>query len=617
MAYCYYPARACYLLFLIYQPVYYLLLMAPHTIALSFSYDFSNPGDLDRANLTYLGNSTAGDGIINLTNMNDTWSTGGVAYPQPVRLWDHRTGRRASFTTNFSFAISGERTYNRADGMAFFIGSFRSAVPLDSGGGFLGLISNITPPPLSTVGVEFDTNRNAWDPQDAIDHFGIDVNNITSIVVYKSLGQDFPNPLSGTMSAGVNYDGSSKVLSVSLRLANGDVHDLETSVDLKAAGVPQYATIGFSAATGNHVESHQLLSWSFNSRDPPKFELWVIILLAVASVSFAALVAALLWIIMHRHYSRASSMKIELQVAREFSYQELSAATSNFFKDRKLGAGQFGEVYRGELPDPLMPPVAVKRLTRQMEARTRKDYVTEIMTLGRLSHRNLVKLVGWCQGGNELLLVYELVTNRSLDEHLHRSERLLAWPERYRIVLGIGSAIEYLHTGDQNPILHRDIKPSNVMLDDDFEAKLGDFGLVRQIHPGHGSSLEGTVMIGTRAYMDPVCMSTNTASTASDIYSFGVLLLEIATGLMPTEVAGSGGLLSNTLISTVRESYGRGSVLEMADRRLNGDFDEGEMERVLLVGLLCVQQDRRHRPEIRIAVNMLSNLKLPSPRIRS
>lgn len=304
-------------------------------------------------------------------------------------------------------------------------------------------------------------------------------------------------------------------------------------------------------------------------------------------------------------------------VAREFSYQELSAATSNFFKDRKLGAGQFGEVYRGELPDPLMPPVAVKRLTRQMEARTRKDYVTEIMTLGRLSHRNLVKLVGWCQGGNELLLVYELVTNRSLDEHLHRSERLLAWPERYRIVLGIGSAIEYLHTGDQNPILHRDIKPSNVMLDDDFEAKLGDFGLVRQIHPGHGSSLEGTVMIGTRAYMDPVCMSTNTASTASDIYSFGVLLLEIATGLMPTEVAGPGGLLSNTLISTVRESYGRGSVLEMADRRLNGDFDEGEMERVLLVGLLCVQQDRRHRPEIRIAVNMLSNLKLPSPRIRS
>lgn len=211
MAYCYYPARACYLLFLIYQPVYYLLLMAPHTIALSFSYDFSNPGDLDRANLTYLGNSTAGDGIINLTNMNDTWSTGGVAYPQPVRLWDHRTGRRASFTTNFSFAISGERTYNRADGMAFFIGSFRSAVPLDSGGGFLGLISNITPPPLSTVGVEFDTNRNAWDPQDAIDHFGIDVNNITSIVVYKSLGQDFPNPLSGTMSAGVNYDGSSTI----------------------------------------------------------------------------------------------------------------------------------------------------------------------------------------------------------------------------------------------------------------------------------------------------------------------------------------------------------------------------------------------------------------------
>jgi interleukin-1 receptor-associated kinase 1 len=126
-------------------------------------------------------------------------------------------------------------------------------------------------------------------------------------------------------------------------------------------------------------------------------------------------------------------------------------------------------VYRGELPDPFMPPVAVKRLTRQMEERTRKDYVTEIMTLGRLSHRNLVKFVGWCHGGGangELLLVYELVTNRSLDEHLHGSERLLTWPERYRIVRGISSAVEYLHNSYQNPILHRDIRPSNVMLDE-------------------------------------------------------------------------------------------------------------------------------------------------------
>jgi hypothetical protein len=186
MAYYYYPTRACHLLFLM-LPVYYLWFMAPHSAALSFSYNFSNPGDLDRANLTYLGDSTAGDGIINLTitNKSGNWSTGGVAYPQPVRLWDHRTGRRASFTTDFSFAISGDLTHDRGDGMAFFIGAFRSTVPPDSRGAFLGLISNITPLPLPTVGVEFDTNRSPWDPQDAIDHFGIDVNNITSVAVYR------------------------------------------------------------------------------------------------------------------------------------------------------------------------------------------------------------------------------------------------------------------------------------------------------------------------------------------------------------------------------------------------------------------------------------------------
>ncbi|KAG0540802.1 hypothetical protein BDA96_03G440900 [Sorghum bicolor] len=203
----------------------------------------SNPGDLDRANLTYLGDST---GIINLTTMSGNWSTGGVVYPQPVRLWDHRTGRRASFTTDFSFAISVSETWNRGDGMAFFIGASRLEPPPESKGGFLGLISNSTnagggPPPLSTVGVEFDTNRNAWDPPEAVDHFGIDVNNITSVAVYKSLGKDFPNPL---MSASVKYDGSSKILSVSLRLANGTVCDLQTPVDLKAEGVPQYATVG-------------------------------------------------------------------------------------------------------------------------------------------------------------------------------------------------------------------------------------------------------------------------------------------------------------------------------------------------------------------------------------
>ncbi|CAN6180939.1 unnamed protein product [Urochloa humidicola] len=446
---CYYSAaRACYLLLLL-EPIYYLWFLAPHTAALSFSYNFSNPGH--SANLIYLSqNSTPGDGVINLTN-NRLWSTGGVAYPQLVRLWDDRSGRTASFTTDFSFAISDSTSNDRGDGMAFFIGTPRQAPPPDSDGGYLGLISNAkNGPPLSTLGVEFDTNRNDWDcPNPVTDHIGIDVNSISSGESYKALATGTPNPLSGTMSARIKYDGSSKVLSVSLRLANGTVYDLERTVDLKAVGVPQDATVGFSAATGNETESHQLLSWSFNSTDPSKLELpklWVVILIAVASVAFAALVAALLWVTIMRKYCGAQRTPmmspIPLQVAKEFSYQELCAATSNFSKDRKLGKGSFGAVYKGELED-YKTPVAVKRLFEikgeQWEEQIRRNYVNEITILGELNHRNLVKLVGWCNsGGGELLLVYELVTNGDLQMHLHGSSgRLLNWAERFQIVKGM------------------------------------------------------------------------------------------------------------------------------------------------------------------------------------
>ncbi|WVZ49695.1 hypothetical protein U9M48_001029 [Paspalum notatum var. saurae] len=303
----------------------------------------------------------------------------------------------------------------------------------------------------------------------------------------------------------------------------------------------------------------------------------------------------------------------EYSVARKFSYPKLAAATNNFSEDRKLGAGSFGEVYRGDLQDPSMPPVAVKRLTTMMQ-RTMTDYVTEVTTLGRISHRNLVRLVGWCDGGGDgdnakLLLVYELVARGSLDRHLHGSDssdwRLLTWAERYKIVLDIGYAIVYLHTGCPSPILHRDIKPSNVMLDDDLVAKLGDFGLVRQA-PGRGQgTLAGTAMIGSSDYIDPVCISNGTVSTASDMYSFGVLLLEMATGRDPAEMRES-SIRQYALAEAVQESYRRAKVLQMADDRLNGNYVEWQMERVLVVGLLCVQAHRQDRPTIKESMAMLS-----------
>ncbi|TVU11470.1 hypothetical protein EJB05_45058 [Eragrostis curvula] len=581
-----------------------LRVMSHHAAALSFNYDFSIRANLESPDLKYINDSSPAGDRIDLTNGTQHNSTGRVFHGQPVRLWNGR--KRASFTTSFTFAIGGNHSNERGDGMAFFIGP--PSLPSDSRSMFLGLFANSSSSPPQTVGVEFDTCRNdGWDPPASItDHIGIDINNISS-ANYTSL----PNlGLYGTMSANITYDAGSTMMTVSL-LSNGSSYSVVAPVDFRDAGVPQDAYVGFSAATGFLTESHQLLSWSFSSTDPSSNNTLWAIFMSVACASLLGLIAALLWIVKRPPPPRPP-MVIPLPVARKFSYQELSLATGNFSEDRIIGAGAFGEVYRGVLDDPGTPPVAVKKLTRILE-QTMRDYVTEIKTLCQLSHRNMVRLVGWCDGGgnDKLLLVYELVTNGSLDEHLHGAEKLLAWPERYEIVRGIGSAIEYLHTGYNNPILHRDIKPSNVMLDDAFQAKLGDFGLVRQVWSGQGS-LRDTAMVGSWDYMDPTCITTGTVSTASDMYSFGVLLLEVATGTKPVTLPDQEkGYPTNTLVNVVRRSYGIGAVLEMADKRLNGDFDRAQMERVLLVGLLCVHEDRQNRPGIRDAVNLLSNLGHP------
>ncbi|KAF8648627.1 hypothetical protein HU200_064672 [Digitaria exilis] len=332
--------------------------------------------------------------------------------------------------------------------------------------------------------------------------------------------------------------------------------------------------------------------------------------------------ATLLCIIMLRRPSTPGLFRdksIVLPVARKFGYKQLSRATKHFSKDNLLGAGSFGEVYQGELrDDPCMRLVAVKKLKQHAE-QFRKDYVSEIEILGQLNHRNLVKLVGWCDGGaDKQLLVYELVNNGSVDEHLHGPGRPpLGWPERYKIALGVGRAIEYLHTGCHNnlAVLHRDIKPSNVLLDEGFEAQLGDFGLVRRVNPGQ-SSLGGTRMIGTLAYIDPMCATTSTVSTASDMYSFGVMLLEIATGKKLVETSDA-----RDLIEDVQKCYHNDTVLDMPDKRLSlDDLDERrQVERILAVGLLCAQHERQFRPEITIVVKLLSDLShpLPAPGVRN
>uniref|UniRef100_A0ACD5WFZ6 Uncharacterized protein n=1 Tax=Avena sativa TaxID=4498 RepID=A0ACD5WFZ6_AVESA len=294
---------------------------------------------------------------------------------------------------------------------------------------------------------------------------------------------------------------------------------------------------------------------------------------------------------------------------RRFRYNDLVVATNNFSDGNKLGQGGFGSVYRGFLKE-LNLPVAIKKVSKGSK-QGRKEYASEVRVISRLRHKNLVQLIGWCHVGADLLLVYELMPNGSLDSHLYGPNNVvLPWSVRYEVVLGLGSALLYLHQEWDQCVLHRDIKPSNIMLDAAFSAKLGDFGLARLVERSRAISWT-TVAAGTMGYMDPECMVTGRTNAESDVYSFGVVLLEIACGKRPVLVAEQEEDTVH-LAQWVWDSYGRGRILDAADARLRGEFDAREMECVLLVGLWCSQLDLKLRPSVRQAVNVL-RFEVPSP----
>ncbi|XP_052487596.1 cysteine-rich receptor-like protein kinase 43 isoform X2 [Gossypium raimondii] len=219
--------------------------------------------------------------------------------------------------------------------------------------------------------------------------------------------------------------------------------------------------------------------------------------------------------------------KIAQKEQKNFLFETLVAATKDFHPHHKLGEGGFGPVYRGKLDDGR--EIAVKKLS-QYSNQGKKEFENEAKLLARVQHRNVVNLLGYCIHGNEKLLVYEYVANQSLDKFLFKSNRNveLDWKRRYEIITGIARGLLYLHEDSHNRIIHRDIKASNILLDDKWVPKIADFGMAR-LFP-EGESNVNTRVAGTNGYMAPEYVMHGQLSVKADVFSFGVLVLELISG---------------------------------------------------------------------------------------
>ncbi|EEF40244.1 kinase, putative [Ricinus communis] len=524
-------------------------LIIPLASGLSFNFTSFIAGD---RNIIYEGAFPA-DRAIQLTANALTSRFGRATYPEPMQLYERSSGKLTDFQTHFSFVINSENRSIYGDGLTFFLAPEGSRAPPNMTNGIsLGLTSDDQEQNTTAnhfVAVEFDIFSNYIDPP--------------------------------------------------------ELQHLSQIVNL-ADYLPEKVTFGFTASTGGNTAFHSIHSWDFSStleidgqveRETGKNSQldWVFPKKNADDEEEAHVLDDC----MDDDFEKGTGPK-------RFLYHELARATSNFKDEEKLGVGGFGEVYKGFLKN-LNSYVAVKKVSRGSQQGV-KEYAAEVKIISRLRHQNLVQLIGWCHERKELLLVYEFLPNVSLDSHLFKEKSLLTWELRYKIAQGLASGLLYLHEECEQCVVHRDIKASNIMLDSNFNAKLGDFGLARLVEHGKGS--QTTVLAGTMGYMAPECVTTGKASRESDVYRFGIVALEIACGRKPinpkadeTEVY---------MVKWVWDLYGKGKLLKAGDPRLCGDFDKQQMERLMIIGLWCAHPDENLRPSIRQAIHVL-HFEAPLP----
>ncbi|XP_060177126.1 cysteine-rich receptor-like protein kinase 25 [Lycium barbarum] len=296
----------------------------------------------------------------------------------------------------------------------------------------------------------------------------------------------------------------------------------------------------------------------------------------------------------------------------QYSFDTIQAVTDNFSPDNKIGEGGFGNVYKGKFPSGQV--VAAKRLSRS-SGQGGQEFKNEVLLVAKLQHRNLVRLLGFCLEGEEKILVYEFVPNQSLDYFLFDPEKqkLLNWSTRYKIIGGTARGLLYLHEDSRLRIIHRDLKASNVLLDAEMNPKILDFGMAKSFGVDQSQGNTSRI-VGTYGYMAPEYAMHGHFSTKSDVFSFGVLVLEIISGKKNSTFYQEDG--AEDLINHVWKHWKNGTPLEIIDPNIDTEsYSKQEVIQCLHIGLLCVQEDVEKRSTIASVVLMLNSYfgTLPIP----
>lgn len=372
----------------------------------------------------------------------------------------------------------------------------------------------------------------------------------------------------------------------------------------------------FSAAG---VDFFLRLAYSELGDDDNKRVMLIIILTTVFGAIFLG--ASIYALYRCRRVKRTPMKKIDLDFRKKtqtelsdlpmFDFTTLVAATKDFSVENKLGIGGFGPVYKGKLEDG--QEIAVKRLSSH-SGQGAVEFKNEILLISKLQHRNLVKLLGYCIEGNEMLLIYEYLKNNSLDALLFgkKNEVHLDWDKRFSIIEGIARGLLYLHRDSCLRIIHRDLKASNILLDDNLNPKISDFGLARAFQITQELANTRRV-VGTFGYMSPEYALGGIFSEKSDVFSFGVLLLEIISGMKNTSILYEEKYLN--LLGYAWHLWTEGRGLNLMDKEISNSCSETDFMKCMQIGLLCVQDQAADRPTMPLVVLWLTcDMDIPQPK---